>query len=174
MLIESLFSQVFNMTFYGIVDAMLLDAHVKRSRLDINDFVHIKCAYLPRASRGKNHFVIVFILVDVPASSAPLLQPPAGVFMPPPALAVLENPSTTPFARPPSTRLSPNRADLDYTEYLNERSPLQDSGFADPMNPYGSDINHGGGGLPTSIIATTHSIASFIRKRQGAFALSKN
>ena len=70
--------------------------------------------------------------------------------MPPPTPAVSENPSMTLSARPPLTRLSPKRADLDYTEYLNERSPLQDSSFADPLNPYGSNISQGGGGSPTS------------------------
>ena len=48
MLIVPLFPQVFNTTFYGIVDAMLLDAHLKRNRLaasmDVNDFVHVNCA----------------------------------------------------------------------------------------------------------------------------------
>ena len=76
MLIEPLFSQVFDTTFYGIVDAMLLDAHVKRSQLaasmDVNDFVHINCAYLPRASGSRSQSVIVHVHVGVPASSAPL------------------------------------------------------------------------------------------------------
>ena len=77
MLIEPLFSQVFNMSFYGIMDAMLLHAHVKRSWLaasmDINDFVHVNCAYLPRASGSGSQFVIVSVPTGVPTSSAPLL-----------------------------------------------------------------------------------------------------
>ena len=69
--------------------------------------------------------------------------------MSPPAPAILENPSTIPSAQPPSTRLSPNREDLDYTKYFKERSPLQDSDFVDPLNPYASNICHGGGDSPT-------------------------
>ena len=76
MLIVPLFPQVFNMTFYGIVDAMLLDAHVMHSQLaasmDVNDFVHVNCAYLPRASRSGSRSSIVLVSVGVASSSAPL------------------------------------------------------------------------------------------------------
>ena len=154
MLIVPLFPQVFNTTFYGIVDAMLLDAHVKRGQLaasmDVNDFVHINCAYLPRASGSGSRSSIVPVPVGVPSNSAPFSQASGGVLMPPPAPAVLENFSTTHSTRPLSGRLSANRADLDYMEYLNERSPLGDSGFEDQLNQYGLNISHGGGGSPSS------------------------
>ena len=56
--IEPLFSHIFNTTFYTIVDAMLLGAHIKRSRLaafmDVNDFIHVHCLYLPQAFGSEN------------------------------------------------------------------------------------------------------------------------
>ena len=154
MLIVSVFSQVFNTTYYGIVDAMLLDAHVMRNRLaacmDVNDFVHVNCAYLPRASGSGSRSSIVPVPVGVASNSAPLSQASAGVLMPPPAPAISENPSTTPSTRPPSARLAPHVADVDVTDYLNQRSPLQGSGFEDQLNQYGSNMSHGEGGSPSS------------------------
>ena len=76
MLIVSVFSQVFNTTYYGIVDAMLLDAHVMCNQLaasmDVNDFVHVNCAYLPWASGSGSMSSIVPVPVGVASSSAPL------------------------------------------------------------------------------------------------------
>ena len=154
MLIVSVFSQVFNTTYYGIVDAMLLDAHVMRNRLaasmDVNDFIHINCAYLPRASGSGNTSNIVPVPIGVASSSAPLSQASVGVLMPPPAPAISENPSTTPSTRPPSARLTLHATDVDVTDYLNQRSPLEGSGFEDQLNQYGSNISLGEGGSPSS------------------------
>ena len=154
MLIVSVFSQVFNTTYYSIVDAMLLDAHVMRNRLaasmDVNDFVHVNCAYHPRASGSGSRSSIVPVPVGVASSSAPLSQASASILMPPPALTILENPSTTPSTRPSSARLAPHVADVDVTDYLNQRSPLEGSGFEDQLNQYGSNISHGEGGSPSS------------------------
>ena len=122
MLIVSVFSQVFNMTYYGIVDAMLLDAIVMCNRLaasmDVNDFVHVNCAYLPRASRSGSRSSIVPVPVGVASSSAPLSQASAVILMPPPAPAISENPSTTPSTRPALARLAPYVADVDVTDNL--------------------------------------------------------
>ena len=133
---------------------MLLDAHVMRNWLaasmDMNDFVHFNCAYLPWAFGSGSRSSIVPVCVGVASSSAPLSQAPAGVLMPPPAPAISENPSTTPSTRPPLARLTPHRTDVDVMEYLNQRSPLEDSGFEDQLNQYGSNISHGEGGSPSS------------------------
>ena len=154
MLIVSVFSQIFNTTYYGIVDAMLLDAHVMRNRLaasmDMNDFIHVNCAYLPRASGSGSRSSIVPVPVGMASNSAPLSQASAGVLMPPPAPAISENPSTTPSTRPPSARLAPHVADVDVTDYLNQRSPFEGSGFEDQLNQYGLNISHGEGGSPSS------------------------
>ena len=76
MLIVSVFPQVFNTTYYGIVDAMLLDAHVMHNQLaasmDVNDFVHVNCTYLPQASRSGSRSSIVPVPVGVASSSVPL------------------------------------------------------------------------------------------------------
>ena len=154
MLIVLVFSQAFNKTYYGIVDAMLLDAHVMRNRLaasmDVNDFVHVNCAYLPRASGSGSRSSILPVLVGVASSSAPLSQASASVLMLPPAPAISENPLTTPSTRPPSARLAPHVADVDVTDYLNQRSPFEGSGFEDQLNQYGSNISHGEGGSSSS------------------------
>ena len=154
MLIVSVFSQDFNTTYYGIIDAMLLDAHVMRNRLvasmDVNDFVHVNCAYLPRASGSGSRSSIMHVPVGVASSNVPLSQASAGVLMPLPAPAISKNPSTTPSTRPPSARLAPHVADVDVTYYLNQRSPLEGSGFEDQLNQYGSNISHGEGGSPSS------------------------
>ena len=154
MLIVSVFSQVFNTTYYGIVDEMLLNAHVMRNRLatsmDVNDFVHVNCAYLPRASGNGSRSSIVPVPVGVASSSAPLSQASAGILMLPPAPAISENPSTTPSTRPPSARLAPHVADVDVTDYLNQRSPFEGSGFENQLNQYGLNISHGEKGSPSS------------------------
>ena len=154
MLIISVFPQVFNTTYYSIVDTMLLDAHIMRNRLaasmDMNDFVHVNCAYLPRASGSGSRPSIVPVPVGIASSSAPLSQASAGILMPPPALAISENPSNTPPTHPPSARLTPHRTNVDVTEYLNLRSPLEGSGFEDQLNQYGSNISHGEEGSPSS------------------------
>ena len=154
MLIVSVFAQVIYTTYYGIVDVMLLDAHVMRNRLaasmDVNDFVHVNCAYLRRASGSGRRSSIVPVPIGVASSCAPLSQASAGVLMLPPALAISENPSTTSSTRPPSARLIPRRTNVDVTEYLNLRSPLEGSGFEDQLNQYGSNISHGEGGSPSS------------------------
>ena len=116
----------------------------------VNDFVHVNCAYLPRASGSGSRSSNVPVPVGVASSSAPLSQASAGVLMPPPAPAISENPSTTPSTRPPSARLTPHVADVDVTDYLNQRSPLQGSGFEDQLNQYGLNISHGEGGSPSS------------------------
>ena len=154
MLIVSVFSQVFNTTYYDIVDAMLLDAHVMRNRLaasmDVNDFVHVNCAYLPQASGSGSRSSIVPVPIGVASSSAPLSQASASVLMPPPAPAISENPSTTPSTRPSSARLTPHITDVDVTDYLNQRSLFEGSGFEDQLNQYGSNISHGEGVSPSS------------------------
>ena len=70
--------------------------------------------------------------------------------MPPPAPAISETPSTTPSTRPPSPRLTPQRANVEYMQYINQRSPLEGSGFEDQLNQYGLNISHGEGGSPLS------------------------
>ena len=87
--------------------------------MDMNDFVHVNCVYLPRASGSGSMSNIVPVSVGVTSSSVPLSQALAGIFMPSPAPAISENPSTTPSTRPPLARLTPHRTDVDVTEYLN-------------------------------------------------------
>ena len=45
---------MFNLAVYGVVDKVLLQAHIQRSvlatSLDMNDFVHVESVYLPRSA----------------------------------------------------------------------------------------------------------------------------
>ena len=47
---------MFNLAVYGIVDKVLLQAHIQRlvlaATLDLNDFVHVDSVYLPRSASG--------------------------------------------------------------------------------------------------------------------------
>ena len=47
---------MFNLAVYGVVDKVLLQAHILRSvlatTLDINDFLHVESVYLPRSASG--------------------------------------------------------------------------------------------------------------------------
>ena len=47
---------MFNLAVYGVVDKVLLQAHILRSvlaaMLDMNDFLHVEFVYLPRSASG--------------------------------------------------------------------------------------------------------------------------
>ena len=47
---------MFSLAVYGIVDKVLLQAHILRSvlaaMLDMNDFLHVESVYLPRSASG--------------------------------------------------------------------------------------------------------------------------
>ena len=47
---------MFNLALYGVVDKVLLQAHILRSvlaaTLDMNDFLHVESVYLPRSASG--------------------------------------------------------------------------------------------------------------------------
>ena len=47
---------MFNLAMYGVMDKVLLQAHILRSvlaaTLDMNDFLHVESVYLPRSASG--------------------------------------------------------------------------------------------------------------------------
>ena len=47
---------MFNLAVYGVVEKVLLQAHILRSvlaaMLDMNDFLHVESIYLPRSANG--------------------------------------------------------------------------------------------------------------------------
>ena len=47
---------MFNLAVYGVVDKVLLQAHILRSvlaaTLDMNDFLHVESVYLPQSASG--------------------------------------------------------------------------------------------------------------------------
>ena len=47
---------MFNLAVYGVVEKVLLEAHILRSvlvaTLEMNDFLHVESVYLPRSASG--------------------------------------------------------------------------------------------------------------------------
>ena len=68
--------QVFNLVYYSIVDKLLLDAYLSNTnlacRMDMNDFIHVNSAYLPRCSAGLVHLSALTTALPVPPG-VPLL-----------------------------------------------------------------------------------------------------
>ena len=84
------------MTFYGIVDSMLLDAHLQLAHLvltmDINDFNHVNYAYLPRASRSGNQFALLRGVMPISLIAGQVCRACPLVLMPPLVPPSEENP----------------------------------------------------------------------------------
>ena len=116
---------------------MLVEAHTRFTRLastmDVNDFNHVNCAYLPRSSGSGSQSEIVPVDIPLPSTAAPVRRPRPAALMPPPStveVAPLALPSP-----PPSTR-----ADFDVSHFLSERSPVIGSGLDEPFDQYGSQL----------------------------------
>ena len=103
------------------------------STMDVNDFNHVNCAYLPRSSGSGSQSEIVPVDIPLPLTAAPVRRPrPAALMLPP---STVEN---APLALPspsPSTR-----ADFDVSHFLSERSPVIGSGLDEPFDQYGSQL----------------------------------
>ena len=120
---------------------MLLDTYLRlahlASTMDMNDFNHVSCAYLPRASGSGNQFALLCGVVPVPLIAGQVCRCRPIALMPLPAPPSEENPSQTLSSLPPSTR-----ADFDVSEYLIDKSPIIDSKIEKPLDEYGSLLNH--------------------------------
>ena len=85
---------MFNLAVYGIVDKVLLQAHILRSvlaaTLDMNDFLHVESVYLPRSASGSGP------ALRSASDLLPALHAPQAVRSPTPARTV-----SPPLAHPP-------------------------------------------------------------------------
>ena len=81
---------MFNLALYGVVDKVLLQAHILRSvlaaMLDMNDFLHVESVYLPRSANG----------------SGPALRFASDLLPALNALHVVRSPTPARTVRPPS------------------------------------------------------------------------
>ena len=118
---------------------MLLEAHTRLTRLastmDVNDFIHVNCTYLPRSSGSESQCEIVLVDIPLPSTTAPAWWPRPAALMPPPSTIPVE---VVPLALPSPPPLT--RADFDVSHYLNERIPIIGSGLEEPFDQYGSQL----------------------------------
>ena len=118
---------------------MLLEAHTRLTRLastmDVNDFNHVNCTYLPRSSGSGSQFEIIPVDIPLPSTAAPARRPRPAALMPPSSTVSVEVAPLALPSPPPSAR-----ADFDVSQTLSERSPLIGSGLDEPFNQYGSQL----------------------------------
>ena len=118
---------------------MLLEAHTRLTRLastmDMTDFIHVNCTYLPHSSGSESQSEIVPIDIPLPSTATPSRWPRPVALMPPPFAVPVE---VAPLALPSPPPLT--RADFDVSHYLNERSPIIGSGLEEPFDQYGSQL----------------------------------
>ena len=118
---------------------MLLEAHTRLTRLastmDVNDFSHVNCTYLPRSPGSGSQVEIVPHDTPLPSTAAPAQRPRPAALMLPPSTASVEAAPLAPPSPLPSTR-----ADFDVSHSLSERSPVIGSGLDEPFDQYGSQL----------------------------------
>ena len=118
---------------------MPLEAHTRLTRLastlDMNDFNHVSCTYLPRSSGSGSQSEIVPVDIPLLSTTAPVRRPRPAALMPPPSTVSVEVAPQALPSLPPSAR-----ADFDVSHSLNERSPVIGSGLDEPFDQYGSQL----------------------------------
>ena len=112
---------------------MLVEAHTRLTRLastmDVNDFNHVNCAYLPRSSGSGSQSEIVPVDIPLPSTAATAQRPCPAALMPPPSTIAVEVAPLALPSPPPSTR-----ADFDVSHSLSERSPVIGLGLDEPFD----------------------------------------
>ena len=129
---------MFNLPVYGIMDKVLLQAHILRSvlamLLDMNDFVHVDLVYLPQSASGSGLAL---------CSASELLSTLD-------APHVEDRPMPARTMRPPSTRseVSPltergiGTKDFNVGEFLVDRTSPASSPAETRINQYGLMFEH--------------------------------
>ena len=124
-----------------------MEAHTRLTQLastmDVNDFIHVNCTYLPRSLGSGSQSEIVHVDIPLPPAAAPAWWPRSTALKPPPTAVPVEVASQAPPSPPPSTK-----ADLDVSHYLSERSSIIGSGFEEPFNQYASQLGQEEEGSP--------------------------
>ena len=129
---------MFNLAVYGVVDKVLLQAHILRSvlaaTLDMNDFLHVEFVYLPCSASGSGP------ALRSASDLLPALDAPHVVCSPTPARTV-SLPSAHP-AVPSSTERRTTTEEFNVGQFLvNTASPIPSPSQAG-IDQYGSMFQH--------------------------------
>ena len=133
-----LWYQIFNLAMYGVVDKVLLQAHILRlvlaTSLDMNNFVHVESIYLPRSASGSGPALCSAseLLSTLDASHAWDRPTPAKTMRPPSAHPVV----------PSSTECGIGAEDFNVGEFLVDRTSLVPSLAETRIDQYGSMFEH--------------------------------
>ena len=129
---------MFNLAVYGVVDKVLLQAHIQRSvlaaTLDLNDFVHVDSVYLPRSASGSGpaHQSASDLLPALDAPHEWDSPTPARTMPPPPAQPAV----------PPLTKRSTGAKEFNVGQFLVDRTSPVLSPSQAGINQYGSMFQH--------------------------------
>ena len=129
---------MFNLAVYGIVDKVLLQAHIQRSvlatTLDLNDFMYVKSVYLPRSTNGSAPALwsTFDLLPALDASHAWDSPTPARTMRPPPAHPIV----------PPSTEQGTGAGEFNVGQFLVDRTSPVQSPVEAGIKQYGSMFHH--------------------------------
>ena len=129
---------MFNLALYGVVDKVLLQAHILRSvlaaTLDMNDFLHVESVYLPRSANESGP------ALRSASDLLPTLDAPHAVRSPTPARTV-RPPSAHP-AVPLSTERCTTVEEFNVGQFLvDTASPIPTPSQAG-IDQYGSMFQH--------------------------------
>ena len=129
---------MFNLAVYGVVDKVLLQAHILRSvlavTLDMNDFLHVESVYLPRSASG----------------SGPALRSASNLLPAVDAPHVVRSPMLARTVRPPSAHpavpLSTERRtaaeEFNVSQFLVDRASPVPLPSQVGIDQYGSMLQH--------------------------------
>ena len=129
---------MFNLAVYGVVNKVLLQAHILRSvlaaTLDMNDFLHVEFVYLPRSASGSGP--ALWSASDL----LPALDAPHAVRSPTPARTV-----SPPSAHPPvpsSTERRTAAEEFNVGQFLVDIASPVPSPSQAGIDQYGSMLQH--------------------------------
>ena len=129
---------MFNLAVYGIVDKVLLQAHILRSvlaaTLDMNDFLHVESVYLPRIASGSGP------ALRSASDLLPAADAPHVVRSPTPARTV-RPPSAHP-AVPSSTERRTTAEEFNVGQFLVDTASLVPSPSQAGIDQYGLMFQH--------------------------------
>ena len=123
---------------YGVVDKVLLQAHILRSvlaaTLDMNDFLHVESVYLPRSASGSGP------VLRSASDLLPALDAPHAVHSPMPARTV--NPLSAHPAVPSSTERRTAAEEFNVGQFLVDTAFLVPSPSQAGIDQYGWMFQH--------------------------------
>ena len=129
---------MFNLAVYGVMDKVLLQAHIKRSvlaaTLDVNDFVHVESVYLPRSTSGSGP------ALHSASELLPTHDAPHAWDNPTPARTM--RPSPTHPVVPPLTERGIGAKEFNDGQFLIDRTSPVPSPAEARIDQYGSMFQH--------------------------------